>query len=242
VQAADSAEQEVEDDSQPISSPEKTNSTTELNENIIIVKTIQNNDITPIEIIIHETIEKEIQKPDVSINKSPGLTQKPIEIPAMESSQSVEGNLKKQAASKTSNKVTPTSSPKESPVTNGKTKPIMSTECNNNLQQNPKESIDHNSNLDLHTQTPAANQKPFDYKALVPYLHCCPITYKEFRKYSNINELVKELCKKKQLNSHEERLILNRSYILFYLAQNIEIYSPINKIQLADNCPKTYNR
>lgn len=89
------------------------------------METIQDNDITPVEIIIHETIEKgkhfysiyltkqfvkkrhllaETQKPDVTVKKSPVVTQKSKEIPAIGNSQNVEDNLDKLAAPQTNNK------------------------------------------------------------------------------------------------------------------------------------------
>lgn len=111
-------------------------------------------------------------------------------------------------------------------------------ESNNKLDRNPQAAVNQDTDLKLQTQMPETSKKPLDYKALVPFIQYCPVTYKEFRKYSNINQLVKQLCERKHFNKQEERLILNRSYILFYLAPEHRNTAPINKIQVVENCPK----
>lgn len=75
-------------------------------------------------------------------------------------------------------------------------------------------------------------------KDLTKYAHCCPLTYKEFLKYTNTKQIVKELSAQRNLNKNQQRLLLNRSYLLFYLAPEHRNIAPINKIHLEENCPQ----
>ncbi|XP_037815360.1 uncharacterized protein LOC119606057 isoform X3 [Lucilia sericata] len=110
---------------------------------------------------------------------------------------------------------------------------IMDTNNNNN-----KPLIANTESNKFPPSVNADNGKHFNYKDLVPYIHCCPLTLKEFRKYSNIKQLAKELCKTKHMDDKHQRVIEQRSYILFYLAPEHRKITPLNKIQMLDNCPE----
>lgn len=71
------------------------------------------------------------------------------------------------------------------------------------------------------------------------YAHCCPLTYKQFLKYTNIKQLAEELSHKRNLNKKQQHLVLNRFYILFYLAPEHRYTSLFNRICLSENCPQT---
>ncbi|XP_023302813.2 uncharacterized protein LOC111684831 isoform X1 [Lucilia cuprina] len=108
-------------------------------------------------------------------------------------------------------------------------------ETNNNNNKPEMANTETNKSLPIFN---ADNAKHFNYKDLVPYIHCCPLTLKEFRKYSNIRQLTKELCKTKHMDDKHQRVIEQRSYILFYLAPEHRKITPLNKIQMLDNCPE----
>ncbi|XP_065370206.1 uncharacterized protein tea [Calliphora vicina] len=142
-----------------------------------------------------------------------------------------------------------------SPKINSKQSNVNISSIENNKSENSKASSTKPSN-DKQTGLMANNNyKPaipnteskdesvhlnpdFNYKALVPYIHCCPLTIKEFRKNSNIKQLVAEFWENKHKSDFQLRIKVQQLYLLFYLAPEYRTIEPINKIQLAANSPE----
>ncbi|KAM7345303.1 telomere ends associated isoform 2-T2 [Cochliomyia hominivorax] len=104
----------------------------------------------------------------------------------------------------------------------------------NNAQDLKQISTEQKNSSPAAMKTKSTN---FNYKNLLRYKHCCPLTYEEFCKYCNVNLLVKDFCQKHNVDIKKERMILKRTYIEFYLAPERRKLPPLNKIQLINNCP-----
>ncbi|TMW43229.1 hypothetical protein DOY81_011691, partial [Sarcophaga bullata] len=77
-----------------------------------------------------------------------------------------------------------------------------------------------------------------DYKELLRYCHCCPVTFSQFKKYTNISELFTTYCLNRYKDLKKLPFILHRAYILHYLAPENRKFKPFNKLKLTDDCPQ----
>lgn len=75
------------------------------------------------------------------------------------------------------------------------------------------------------------------YRDLLPYAHCCPVSFSDFTKYSNVAELFTGYCQKRYNSVKKLPHMLKRAYILFYLAPENRNLKPFNKFKVSDDCP-----
>ena len=77
-----------------------------------------------------------------------------------------------------------------------------------------------------------------DYKELLRYAHCCPVTFSQFKQYTNISELFTAYCLNRYKDLKKLPFILHRAYILHYLAPENRKLKPFKKLKLTDDCPQ----